>query len=102
MHMCEHICGGIEMYGKYMNRCRCWGEVLSYSLHQLNSELDKKASLDILLVLEIHFHLPSSGIICELPRPSDISEGPGEIQILVLMLAWLRIQPLNKKVVCIM
>ena len=76
MHMCEHICGGIEMFGKYMYRCRCW-EVLSYSLHQLNSELDKRTSLASQLVLEIQFHLPSSGIICELLCPSDISEGPG-------------------------
>lgn len=41
-------------------------------------ELDKRTSLASQLVLEIQFHLPSSGIICELLCPSDISEGPGD------------------------
>lgn len=66
MHMCDHICGGIERYGKYMcrcrgNRCRRWGGVPSSSLHQLNSELEGRVSLASQLALEIRFHLPISG-----------------------------------------
>lgn len=85
MHICEHICGSIELYGKYMYRCRgkrCRGRggILSYLLHQLNSELEDRASF-IFLALELH--------VSYYAHPTFLRVL--DIQIPVLILAWLRI-----------